>query len=462
MRFNEINLLLETGLVASEMPPGKLSAVTDKKGKILTRSELFLQKVKNKSPFQTTDGRQVVIDPKEANNVAAWIKSGPAGRLKLNLFGGGTIETGKLLKTPEFGGKGEGGVEGKVSNKGNVAEGILGGALFAKLTARINGNIGAIDSEAVWRTLYALKQSGSEEYSLTVKDASKKTVNDKIIFTLKLAVADYNDLMDPSKRILLGDLTSGAVEFVNSTDGQKFAEYYYLNGKPDIIRVISDGMSDQKGQKTDVKVVATDPTTGEKRELELNMSLKTGGIPQFGQVGAGGAKKQGDMFRAHALLWNQFGIDISTVEDEFERILAEDGIKAAMQYMYQNAADIFSQLLSGDYDDEEFVYLKQFAKAINYFGTLNDPNVLLLDFAGGTYDVLKFDLIEDKLKDIDLDAKYNESQKGANIGTPKVEIFDKNSGKRLLQIRFYKSKSLKHLVEKGPLMSDLISVKGKF
>jgi hypothetical protein len=460
MRLLELKLN-EAGLEAKEMRPEKMSNVKDKKGRLLSRSELFLQKIKNKSPFQTTDGRQIIIDPKELSKAVAWVGTGtPRGRLVLMTLDGEKIAPGNLLKTNEFGGQGEGSEdESKVANKGDIAEGILGAALFAKLAARINGTIGDITNENIWKIVYGLKQSGADEYTATVKDAGRKVVNDKIVFTLRLNPAPYNDLMNPIKRPVLEEFASSAAEFVNSPNGQEFAEHYYLNGKPDAIRIISDGVSDQKGQKTDVKVIATDLKTGEKRELELNMSLKTSGIPQFGQVGAGAIKKQGDMFRAQTFLWNEFGIDMSPVEKEFERILAEDGIIPAMKYGYQSAANILVDLLSGDYDDEEYIYIKQFAKGVNYHGTLNDPNVLLVDFSKGTYDVLNFSLLEDKLADINLTAKYTES----GTGLPIVQILDAVSNKRLLQFRYYinSSGARKHLIEKGPLLSKLISVKRK-
>lgn len=457
-------IIAEAGLAASEFRDNYESGtINPKTGRKYSRNELFLQKVKTKSPFQDVDGNQVIIDPKEAPKVAAWIASGtPVGSLKLNILGGGSITNTKLLKTPEFGGKGTGSVEGKVSNRGNIAEGILGGALFAKLAARIGKTIAAIGPDDVWKSLDMLKKSGAEEFSVAVKDAGRKVVNDKIVFTLKLAEADYNDLMNPSKRELVADLVSSAVAFVNGNDGQKFAEYYYLNGKPDVIRVISDGMSDQKGQKTDVRVIVTDPKTGEKREMELNMSLKTKGIPQFGQVGAGASKKKGDMFRAQKQLWGHFGLEVTSMEEDFENLLDKGKVLPAQQLMYQNAADIFDQLLSGDFDDEEYLYLKQFASAVDFFGTLNDPNIILVDFKGGNYDVLKFSILEEKLKNIDLGARYVESLSDENPGTPRVEIFDKNSGKKLVQIRFYPGKSFKHLIEKGPLLNELISIKGKF
>jgi hypothetical protein len=460
MRLLELKLneaALEAKAFANNYPSGTVNPKTQQK---YSRGELFLLKIKNKQPFKKTDGTDVIIDPKEYKKFADWLATGPAGRIVLKTIDGGQVANGSILKTPEFGGQGQGSEkDSKVANKGDIAEGILGAALFAKLAARVNGSIGDITNENIWKIVYSLRQSGTDEYSTTVKDAGKKVVNDKIIFTLRLNTAPYNDLMNPVKRPVLEEFASSAAEFVNSPNGQEFAEYYYLNGIPDVIRIISDGVSDQKGQKTDVKVIATDPKTGEKRELELNMSLKTSGIPQFGQVGAGAIKKEGDIFRAQTVLWSQFGINIDKLEKKFEKLLNTDGIVPATKYMYQNAAKILAELLSGDFDEEEYMYIKEFANGVNYHGTLNDPNVLLVDFSKGTYDVLNFSLLEDKLKDIDLDAKYTESEKGLPI----VQVVDKNSGKRLMQFRYYVNASgaRKHLIEKGPLLSKLISVKHK-
>jgi len=100
------NLLTEGNLSAKQIEPKKISAFVDPKTKKqLNRSELFLYKVKNSSPFELVDGDTVVIDPSEARAVAAWLATGPNGTISLRTTDGDTIKNTQLQKTVEFGSK---------------------------------------------------------------------------------------------------------------------------------------------------------------------------------------------------------------------------------------------------------------------------------------------------------------------------------------------------------------------
>ena len=100
------NVLTEEKLAATELPPRKMSSVVNPKTKKpFTRAELFLHKVKTGSPFELVGGGTVVIDPKEAQNVAAWIASGPKGTVTMKTADGGTVKNTQLQKTVEFGSK---------------------------------------------------------------------------------------------------------------------------------------------------------------------------------------------------------------------------------------------------------------------------------------------------------------------------------------------------------------------
>jgi len=103
------NLLAEANLGAPEILSAKSSSVPNPStGKLYTRPELFLAKVKNGSPFTLVSGGEVVIDPSEAVAVAQWITSGPKGpkgSITLRTQDGGTIKNTQLLKTVEFGSK---------------------------------------------------------------------------------------------------------------------------------------------------------------------------------------------------------------------------------------------------------------------------------------------------------------------------------------------------------------------
>jgi hypothetical protein len=98
------SILTEANLLAGQLDG--MSNVTDPKtGKIFTRPELFLYKVKNSSPFTLDAGGEVVIDPKEASRVRAWIETGPIGTIKLRTMDRGEVVNTKLKKTLEFGSK---------------------------------------------------------------------------------------------------------------------------------------------------------------------------------------------------------------------------------------------------------------------------------------------------------------------------------------------------------------------
>jgi len=99
--------LSEAKLSANEMPVKKMSAFTDPNtGKVLSRQELFLWKVINSSPFElTTDRSQVVINPREAANVKAWLLQGMLKPITLTTVDGDTIKNTDLHKTIEFGSK---------------------------------------------------------------------------------------------------------------------------------------------------------------------------------------------------------------------------------------------------------------------------------------------------------------------------------------------------------------------
>lgn len=101
-----LNLLTEANLAAGEIPATKLSGVINPKTKKpYTRQELFLVKVKTGSPFTLVKGGEVVIDPKAATGVLAWLKSGPRGVIVLNTTDGGQVKNTDLQKTVEFGSK---------------------------------------------------------------------------------------------------------------------------------------------------------------------------------------------------------------------------------------------------------------------------------------------------------------------------------------------------------------------
>jgi hypothetical protein len=102
--LNKLKNIVEANLAFNTLPATKASKVKNPTtGQPLTRQELFLQKIQQGSPFTTTTGDEVVIDPGEETKVAQWFSTGPKGVLSLATADGGQIKNTELLKTVEFG-----------------------------------------------------------------------------------------------------------------------------------------------------------------------------------------------------------------------------------------------------------------------------------------------------------------------------------------------------------------------
>lgn len=422
------------------------------------RKEVFLNKIRKSSPFETTDGSTVKIDPAEADRLEALIDAGRfAGTITLALAGGGKISLGKLQKTPEFKGGADSAGSDKISNRGDVAEGILAAAMFAKLKARVNKEIAEVSVNDIWTIVDSLRQTGADTYSVSVKDAGKAAVNDKIVFTLVLPQEPYKDFINPAKRALLTNEADSAARFANSEDNVEFSKYFYLNGRPDVINIICDGGNPEKQKisKVDIEVVVTDKLTGKVDRKRLDISLKADAA-QFGQVGIGSDRLY-DFFKKQKELWGKFGIDITETEPEFDAIFKKKGLVPAIQYIYEFAADVMATLLNDDNDEDEYMFISDLAKGINYFATLNNPNVILIDFVSGGYKMMRFDDIESRLAKVKLTAEYNR-----NTGLPQVDVYDELTGKLFLKFRVkITSDERRNYVEKGPLMAELLGTKVK-
>ena len=420
------------------------------------RANKFLSKINKNEEFELVGGQKVIIKPEEYNKLLKLFNSDTVKGQTVNiqLANGEIKRLTQFQKTTELGGKGGGGAG--LANRGEAAEGILGASLFAKLIARTRGKIDTINPTNIWNVIDTLRQTQEDHYSVEIKDATKNVAKDSIQFTLKLKPGPYKDIMDPKKRSLLTSEINSAVAYANSPDAQEYCEYFYLNGKPDIIHVITDGISGSTTKKSDVEVVTTDPTTGKSVRQQLNISLKAGS-DQMGQVGQG---EKGQEFDAQKKLWMSFGIDIESSRKEFDTLVAKQGLPAGIETIYRDATVFLQDLLAGSFDDAEYLFLKDLVKGIDYFATLNDPTVLLVSFEGGNYEVLSFANLGKKLKNIDLDARYND--KAAN---PQIEIYDINSGMQLFRIRSKKEKVkggkwyIRNYIEKGPLLSELTSIK---
>jgi hypothetical protein len=340
--------------------------------------------------------------------------------------------------------------EESISNRGEVSEGILGAAMFAKFTKRQPGEeVGQVTPADITNVLDTLQAQGDDTYSVTVNDA-ESDIADTISFILKLKTAPYQDLMNPLKRKLLVNELASAAAYVNNPMAERYSKYFYINGRADEINIMADGAASETEKKSDVWVAIKDKN-GAMRTLKLNASLKVGGVAQFGQVSGTSVETMNKLF-------GYFGIDVSPYTAKYEREAKKDQFKA-IEYMYRQIVDELQTKLAGDSDTEEARFVDNVAHAVTHFATLGDSNVELVDFAKGGFKILRFKNLQYKLRNIDLTASY--------IGTkarPEISIHDvENPKKELISIRCKIENRpagpyVRNIIEKGSLLEEITKV----
>lgn len=339
--------------------------------------------------------------------------------------------------------------ESSISNRGEVSEGILGAAMFAKFTKRQPGEeVGAVTPADITNVIDTLQAQGNDTYSVTVNDANSD-IADTINFVLRLKTGPYQDLMNPLKRKLLTNELNSAAAYVNSAMAERYSKYFYINGKADEINIMADGAASESEKKSDVWVGIRDHN-GAMRTLKLNASLKVGGQAQFGQVGGSDTESMTKLF-------GYFGIDVAPYVEKFETQYKKDPIKA-VEFMYRQITDDLQQRLAGNNNSEEAQFVDRIAHAVTHFATLGDPNVELVDFDKGGFKIMRFKNLEHKLRTIDLTASYVKKTR------PEISIHDvENPKKELISIRCKVENKktgpyIRNYIEKGSLLEEITKV----
>ena len=341
---------------------------------------------------------------------------------------------------------------GKIANRGETAEGILGAAMFAKFVKREpDEDIGTVTPDDISNVLSSLQKTGEDQYEVEVEDYDNEHA-DRIAFVLRLKTGPYQDLMDPTKQPLLASEYASAAAYVNSSDAERYSRYFYINGRADQITIMADGVTGEKTQKTDVWVYVTDED-GKPRKLRLNTSLKTGGIGQFGQVSGSSEETQ-------ETLWNYFGVNVAPAMKKFKQNIRSGDAVAAFASVYQSAAKQIEDVLQNASPEAKAKMINSIAQGITHFATLGDPKVELVDFSDGGFKILRFNKLEEKLKNVDLAASYVGDKK-----YPQVDIHERGNPKnKLLQIRMKIENRpngvySRNYIEKGPLLEKLTQYK---
>jgi len=339
-------------------------------------------------------------------------------------------------------------------NLGDMAEGVVGAAITARFIYK-NRNINA---QLVYGVLRALAKSGTTNYpgkkgkqvERTFKSANENPkIMDDVRCFISLAEVNMMALLAKNNETMLKEYVDSAVKYANSNNVKKWAKLVYENNRYDKIEVLSDGLGGQKTTKVDVSVKITNDK-GELLPVDILVSLKAGDVKQFGQVSGAEFEKQEE-------LWEQlFGYknNIRSLKNKYDKMMFIDKRPDEAVFLVYSTV---TKLLVRDLRNKPDEILQTLSKAINYFATLNEENVTLVQVGGGKAKVYKFDDIYNAISG----RQYTADIKTGASGLPTIII---RSGRdSLIQFRVkqeFKSDGspyIRNYIEKQSLLGDLLA-----
>ena len=396
------------------------------------RATVFLHKYKSGDSFELVGGGRVKL--KYDKDIAAVIKSEnllAAKKLVLVDTKGNFYTLSSFAKTKEFGGGG---------TKGDVAEGILGAAIAARFTNK-NEEITAAHIKAI---IAGMAGTGTKRETMFKSPNANLQIVDDVKFFLALAPANMDALCDQKNWPGMNDIFLSAIKYANGTTVREWSELLYYNNQYNFIQIISNGLGGQKTTKVDVRVIIDNESSN------INNSLKAGDVKQFGQIG-------GVEFGNQRNLWGKLAnINIESAEQKYHALMAKGEAIEALWLSYETAKEEINRSLGTANTRKKF--LKSLADGINYFATLGEKEVTLVQLTHNEAKIYNFDQIQNALDKIDgLEAIVMESS-----GKPKLVIRDKLK-RNLLEIRAkQENKSngtiyIRNYIEKGKLLGELIA-----
>jgi hypothetical protein len=334
---------------------------------------------------------------------------------------------------------------GASGNRGDIAEGIFGAAITARFVNK-NRDINELDIKNILKRI----KSGTGK----TRDKEFKSINenpkivDDVRFYLSLGNVNMKALLDETQWAALSNLFTSSVKYANGKTVQAWSKLLYENNRYNYIEVISDGLGllggGQSSTKVDVKVLV------DKVPTNINVSLKAGSVKQFGQISGVEFEKQKEF---HKKLFNA---DVSSLENKYNDHLKKNMPEKALYLTYKHSASFFNRSVTNTRNKDNI--LKHLGKAIDYFATLHEENVTLVHLDKSDAKVYNFSSIKDALIGLSLIAEVKDT-----AGKPKILIKDKKKQKTLLELRVKienkpnGSTYVRNIVEKGPLLGDLIS-----
>lgn len=359
----------------------------------------------------------------------------------------------------------------KTFNEGNLAEGVLGAAIVAKIILRQpGGRIGKVMSNDVRKVLQQIcKVPGLDKggKKTQIKLDAGGNSKDKITFYLNLGVRMTAELKSLKDLSVLNRVCDAAASYSNSPRMEALAESLYNNNINNKVEIDVDGLSENKGTKADV-MVKTDKYVFDK------ISLKAGSMNVGHSLGQVGGNSWSSILRLFHTGMNPrtkqkesgMGLSINTKsnEDRYMKLVTEKPsfatVETAVRWAYNLADDAFNSASSSALSNSIFKFLQ-------FHTTRDDTDVKIVMLHLGKHKTLNPLLLESGLKSVKL-----KSITRADTKWPIFLVYDsgmagvpttKYSANVLFAIRPRMDQRIDgyitHLVEEGPRFSAILEEK---
>ena len=348
------------------------------------------------------------------------------------------------------------------ANMGDVAEGVFAAAIAVRFINR-NATVTKSDVNSLIRGLPTpVSLSKGKVVQKTFK-ADNKDIDLKDDVILKISLAEYNMnfLLDYRSQSALSSYIDSAVKYANDQKVQKWSKLVYENGRYDKIEVTADGLGGQTTTKVDVYVKITDDKNV-LQDVDIKVSLKIDDVKQFGQQG-------GTLFEAigkkkgYKEYWNRlFGIDISSQKNAYNKMKGVDhNTSGAINLIYEYVAGELQKKLDDKKSSEST--LSKLGKAIQYYATLNDEHVELVQLTNGDAKIYNFANLPNVINQYEWNVEYSKGISSSGESIPIITIHQKGKPTNILLILRVKIETLnnapyyRNYVEKGKFLGDLIA-----
>lgn len=335
----------------------------------------------------------------------------------------------------------------KKQNWGHIAEGIVAIAVACRFLHK-NSTV----TEDHYDSL--LEELGLEKNEHTKQSPNKNPdILDDVFIKIDIPEGARKSLYTKRDNEKYKNLVKSAIKYANSTNVSIWSRAVYNNNRYDKIEIISIG---KRNQKTDLKVLITD-NKGKLKPVNINLSMKTGDVGQFGQsVGS-------DYEKIDSFLKDIFGYEVGA-ENVYNELIGKNEISKAFQLAYKRVdnkirngidpsilVEGIKKHATGGNKDIKMLVLGRNTKILD-FEKLN----AWADENSDTWDAIKKSFV----------SQYHEYNEGFPKITIKLEGYvEGHEDNVLFHVRARQDKSTskgnivyRHYIEKGALMDKLIGV----